>query len=81
MNNEYLLIFRFLGLVFFMQEATKNSIILRIILYKRRRFEKERLCYGYLMGTLWVCYGTVSIIPAKCPLFVSILSRKRVRTE
>ena len=27
------------------------------------------------MVTLWVCYGTVSIIPAKCPLFVSRLSR------
>ena len=70
--------FRVLGVAFFLQRSIKNSIILRIILYKRRRFEKGRLCYGYLMGMLWVCYGTISRIPAKCPLFVSSHSRKTV---
>ena len=71
MVHDYLLIFKGLEFVLFLQRNIKNSIILRIILYKRRRFEKWRLCYGYLMGTLWLSYGTVSRMPANCALFVS----------
>jgi hypothetical protein len=76
MNNEYFPHLQGFRVCVFLQKSIKNSIILCIILYKRRRFEKGHLCYGYPMVMLWVCYGIVSRIPAKCLVFVSYQSRK-----
>ena len=41
----------------FSHKISKNSIILRIILYKRKKCKNGGLSYGYVVDMVWISYG------------------------